>query len=326
MAHVEFKPPSDFVPEGAGSGGGRNIWKILGIGCAVVLMIMGLALAFGAWKTVSCCGSAVDMLRRNSQANEFALGAAHQLKDNKLDALYAQFDPKLTEVMSLQELSNLRTEYAQILDAANPRMADLTIKSDHQYEFVAEFAEPSADQKLVLTLALKDLTPEKSETHEFSITRITLTQQTRILREEPAARAVLEFHRKLRAAENTAAYDYVERLFPTQAAFDEFLKDQQPVFREGTPEILSIEYGSGSRALLNARLSGADDQHVRVEYQMFPVSLPAIPYIITGITPVYEDAPQPTAPAHESAPDDAEPAAEEVVGEPGEESPDESGD
>lgn len=310
MAYVEFKPPSDFVPDRATPGGGRNIWKILGIGCAVILMIVGLALAFGAWKTVSCCGDAVDMMRRNSQASEFALSAAQQLKDNQLDAMYAKFDPKLAETMSRQELGELRAEFAQFLDVASPRMAELKIKSDQQWEFTTEFAEPSADQKLVLTMGVKDLTPEKSESFEFSITRITFTQQTRVLREEPAARAVLEFHRKLRAGENVAAFDYVERLFITQEGFDKFLKDQQPVFREGTPEVLSIEYGGSGRALLKARLADTDGQRALVEYQMFPASLPGIPYVISGITPVYEDAQQSEVPSSDPSADDVPPADE----------------
>lgn len=64
MGDESFDPPSDFEPEGNVGGEGRSIWVWIGVGCFGLLLIGGVALAFGAYKTVSCCREVAQQQRQ----------------------------------------------------------------------------------------------------------------------------------------------------------------------------------------------------------------------------------------------------------------------
>ena len=83
---VEFKPPSDFVAED--SGGGSNVWKYVGIGCGVILLAVGIAFAFGAWKTASCCGDAMDVAKYSMAAQNTAKTFASNVSRGNADKAY----------------------------------------------------------------------------------------------------------------------------------------------------------------------------------------------------------------------------------------------
>lgn len=238
MLNNEFKPPSDFASDKSGSGGGANIWKMLGIGCAVIVLAVGTALAFGAWKTVSCC---TDAMVTGGLVRDFAFEVAGELKNEEFDAVYARTSPALAEEISVEQIAAQRGEYAAYFEQASPYISGVNARSDENWEVRVDFAPPNRDQKLVLIMSLDVEGAHSDDASKVLLDSLKFELKTRDLRSEPAAVVVLNFHRALRRDNTDAAYAQVEPLFSEKSAFNVFLEDQKSVFRSGKVEIEAVE-------------------------------------------------------------------------------------
>jgi hypothetical protein len=289
MSRVEFKPPSDFVDDSSSSGGSRKVWKILGIGCAVVVLVVGLALAFGAWKTVSCCGDVIDVARLTVGATEFATETANELKAGEAESVHAKMSDALAGRISVEAIRIQRREYARFFENANPRISNVSAQNAGTWDITVEFAPPTAQQKLVILMGIQNLAAEGAENPDFVLDSLQFEQRERDLEAEPAARVVLDFHRALRVGNDEGAYESVKTSFEDMSAFRAFLDDQKPVFRRGEVRVQSVAY-RGRFANVVAAIGGEGADRVVVEYELGPSMNAMQPFQITKITPTYNAA------------------------------------
>lgn len=291
MAFSEFQPPSDFVPEGPK--GGSNIWKLLGIGCLIVVLILGLALAFGAWKTVSCCNTMGDMIGRSTGAVKFAVQLGEELKVEDFDAAHARFSPALASKISTDDLVSERKEYARFFDSAEPRAAGMSALSENverpRWEVRVELSNQTDRQKLLLLVEVDDLTPDHSDEPVFQVSALRFEQRDRDLAAEPPGIAVVGFHQDLRRGNDEEAFERLDQSFGDISAFRAFLKEQQPIFRSGAPEVLALDYSDERHARVQVLLSTRDDESLRVDYMVRSSGAGIRAFKITAIEPIYSD-------------------------------------
>src|SRR5690554_28302 len=120
----EFKPPSDFVGDSSGSGGGKSIWKVLGIGCAVIILLMGAFLACGAWKTFSFCS---DFVEKGALLREFSNEVIVELQNEEFEKVHARMSPELAGRVSVEQLAIQRREYARYFAEAAPNISQVNM-------------------------------------------------------------------------------------------------------------------------------------------------------------------------------------------------------
>ncbi|AWV89401.1 hypothetical protein [Bradymonas sediminis] len=286
MSRIEFKPPSDFVSGDSGSGGGKKVWKILGIGCLVILILFGVALAFGAWQTVSCCGSFKEFIVQEVAAQKMATEVASDLKANKLEAIRAKMSEDLAAKISVDQLSLQRDEYASLIDGALPNIMGSTMTADGHWDISVEFTPPESSQKLVMILGIDAQPVADSEEPVLTLDSLLFEQRSRDLRAEPAAVVVLDFHRALRSGNDETAYALVASRFPEMAAFRTFLADQKPVFREGEVKIKSVE-NRHDRSTVYILVGPDGAERLQVEYELGPSRASVGKLEIRKVIPTY---------------------------------------
>jgi len=305
MSRIEFKPPSDFVSGDSGSGGGKKVWKILGIGCLVILILFGVALAFGAWQTVSCCGSAKEFFVQGAAAQQMAVEVGSDLKANKIEAIHSKMSEELAAKISVEQISAQRDEYASLIDGALPNIMGSTMTAEGHWDISVEFAPPASSQKLVMLLSIEAQKVEGSEEPVLTLNSLLFEQRNRDLRAEPAAVVVLDFHRALRSGNDETAYSHVATRFPEMAAFRTFLAEQKPVFREGEVKIKSVD-NRGERSTVYVLVGPDGAESLQVEYELGPSRASVGKLEIRKVIPTYLSV----APAEEA---DADAAADEAA-------------
>ncbi|MFP4597006.1 MAG: hypothetical protein ACOC9J_02680 [Persicimonas sp.] len=289
MARVEFKPPSDFTPEDAG-GGKTNIWKWLGIGCGVIVLIVGLAMAFGAWKTVSCC---TEFASSGQEATAFSLTFAEDLANSEVEQARSKMSPSLASRISTEELATKLDEHAELLSNSMPRMTNVSLNQrddeEMRWEVTVEFSPATSDEKLVVITDV--LGQGEGEEREFSIDALTFDRRARNLRSEPPAEAVLSLHRQLAGGNFEEAYKSMGREFTEQnnlSAFRDYIRAQPPVFRSGDVQVREVDYSGQRQAYVHAEIV-ADGRRARIEYVVEQPANHQPRWNITSINPEYED-------------------------------------
>lgn len=286
MSRIEFKPPSDFTNSDSGSGGGNKVWKVLGIGCAVILVLVGIALAFGAWKTVSCCDTAKDFMVKGTMAREMALEVGNNLKAEKFESVRSRMSPALASEISVEQLGVQRREYASFFGSASPRIVNISNKNGNTWTISVEFAPPTQAQKLVLLMDIDAVDGESPEDAALVLDKLVFEQRRRDLRAEPGAVVVLGFHHALRRGDDEKAYEFVQSRFPEMSTFRSFLGEQKPIFREGIVAIKSVENRPNSSMVI-AEIGAKTPNPVRVEYEIGPIRPGMNTGEIRKITPTY---------------------------------------
>ena len=319
MVRNEFKPPSDFVNEESG-GGGKKVWKWVGIGCGVIVLIVGIFLALGTWKTVSCCSDAVDVAQSTNQARQFGLEFAGRLSQGKVDKAWSQTSAKFQSETSREQFEEKVAAHAELLGASQPRMANLNVQ--HQgsqkptrWEMSVEFAQPTGDQKLVLiTEAVRQ---GEGDSASFHIDSLRFDVRHRSLSDEPPAREVIAFHGDLRGGSYEAAY---KRLAPSFAkerdtqSFRDFIGQQEALFTAQPVNVGAVEYLSGRQARVVVQVNPEQGQPGVIEYRLRQM-MPGMPnWKINSIAPTYESAPKAAEPAEEADASGPDAGAEGVDG------------
>ncbi len=303
MAHIEFKPPSDFVAADGGGGGKSSVWKWVGIGCGGLVLVVGIFMALGAWKTVSCCSKAVDSARQSAKASKFGLQAAQQFATGNVEAMRAAMSDEAATQWPADRLTSAHDNYAAFLGHSKGRVGGMhfqqrSLDAPLHLTMTVAFAQPAGTEQLAVIMDI--LSKGKGKTQHFVIDSLSFDKRPREIRSEPPAVEVRAFHDALDSGDYKAAYRTMSAAFAKQsdqAAFRHFVQEQQPVFRHGDVHVASIEY-NGMRARLIARLSGEGGKHAQVEYLMVRRPGPIPLWRIEAITPSYD-----TAPAKGASPD-----------------------
>lgn len=277
MKHqVEFKPPSDFVADD--SGGGNNVWKYLGIGCGVVLLIIGIAFAFGAWKTASCCGDVVDAGKYTAAASQTATQFAANVSSGKVDEAYSQTSESFQERVTKEQFRKRLAQHARFLQASAPRQSGMetdtgqdpqnTELKPSEWTISFEFAGPDSTEKLAMTLGV--VRKGEGDDAEIAVDSMRFDVRERVLAAEPPAQTVTDFHRKVQRGSYDLAYKLMASEYSTKndrSAFDGFLDENQSAFLGSTPTIKSVDYGSG-RATVVAETSSQKGEKWRISYEL----------------------------------------------------------
>ncbi|MGM0555425.1 MAG: hypothetical protein ACQEVA_03505 [Myxococcota bacterium] len=274
---VEFKPPSDFVADD--SGGGNNVWKYLGIGCGVVLLIVGIAFAFGAWKTASCCGDAMDAAKQTMKAQQASAQFADKVSAGDTQEAYALTSEAYQNSVSLDEFQKTLSAHAELLRSSPPRpsgvQAQQSDQSDGQnlkandWTMKYEFSGPQSSKKLVMTLNV--MREGEGEDAQFFVDDMRFDERRRVLSAEPPAEAVTSFHRHVRRGNYGSAYDLMGPEYSTEtdrATFEEFVGGEyESAYHGDEPEIRAVDYGNG-RAVVIAETVGEQGATWRIEYEL----------------------------------------------------------
>ena len=102
-----FEPPSDFVAEPSSGSGRGNVFKIVGIGCAVVVLLVGLVTAVGIFKGVSCCKDFGATTMNTVGASAYSVQIGEQLRSGELDAVHEELTPTLKQTLSPEQLAGM---------------------------------------------------------------------------------------------------------------------------------------------------------------------------------------------------------------------------
>jgi hypothetical protein len=268
---VEFKPPSDFVDD---SGGGTNVWKWVGIGCGAVLVIVGIALAFGAWKTASCCGDVVDMSKYSIAAGQTAGTFANNVARGNLDEAYAATSDAFKEQHSKEQFREMLQEHSDMLQSSAPRQAGVQAqgvgqKAEEQmkpkrWDVSFEFAGPKSETKLIMRVEVR----RKGEGEEatFSVNGVEFAERKRVLSAEPPAESVQAFHRHVQRGDIQSAEQLLTAEFKGQS-LDVMLDEFGPGFYGSSPKIESVEYGQNTASVV-ASTVGENEGSWRFNYKL----------------------------------------------------------
>jgi hypothetical protein len=293
MARNEFKPPSDFVADDAG-GSKRNVWKWLGIGCAVIVLIVGGLLAAGAWKTVSCCNEAVDSARVSMEAAQFSTEFAQEIGSGDIDQARSKMTDELRSRVSADQLEEQLAQYQPFLEASSGRVSDVSVRKTAEdpstfWNMTVEFAPPTGRQKLVMFI--KVISRGEEEERRFLVDDLKFEERTRDKSAEPAAVEVLDFHRQIRLGNYEQAYRHLSSDFAEQSdleAFRGFIRDQNEVFRTGEVDIESVAYGGAGHAVVVAEAVGDGRERVQIDYELVRRGAGMGKWFIASVTPTYE--------------------------------------
>ncbi|QDG49747.1 hypothetical protein FIV42_03045 [Persicimonas caeni] len=312
MALNEFKPPSDFVAEDGG-GSGKSWLKWLGIGCGVIVLIIGGLLAVGTWKTASCCGDLYDQARLSVEAGKFSTEFGNDLAQGEVEAARAKMTDALRAEVSADDLQSTLSQYERFLVAGPGRLSNVSVEKKDmdqptRWKMTLDFAPPAGTEKLVAMLEI--ISRGEDEAQTFLVDELKFETRTRDISSEPPAVEVLDFHRQLRGGNFENAYRHMSSGFTQQNnvdAFRSFVREQKEVFRTGDVDIQSIDYSGQKKARVVALLTNDSGESARVVYDLVrPVD--TVPkWLIEGVTPNYDAA----APAPDGAPDKDEQAGED---------------
>jgi hypothetical protein len=281
-----------------------------GIGCGVVLLVIGVLFAAGAFKAVSCCNQVGEFAQNSAKAQEFALkfgealhqkdfAAAHAMTSesyrsaNNLAAFEQSFEPYAAQLTAPPRVFNLR---AGNTGGGEPQSLDDLGKG---WSIMLQFATPQGSEQLLVEI---DVSPKGEG--EFTIDGVRAETRARSLEAEPPAQEVLAVHRDLAAGRYEMAYGRMAQPFRQQTtmdAFKGFLKDTDGIMTSRDVVVNSVEYGSTQNATVMATVTADDGSRAIVQYELM-TPIPNMPqWQIVAISPtVTSDPPdQPDEPSVE---------------------------
>ncbi|MBA2663849.1 MAG: hypothetical protein H0U74_16290 [Bradymonadaceae bacterium] len=265
---VEFQPPSDFVGDEGGSGK-KRIWKYVGIGCAGVLLIVGLLMGLGAFRAVSCCSDLVDVGKRSIEANQFAQSFAQTVYEGKLDEAYAMTSEAYRKEVSREGFDQALSAHEQALRTSPPMVFNIQVRASsddaveaNHWDVSVRFAPPEGSQMVVMNVGV-GWSGAAGEQH-FAVSQMSVERRLRDLTAEAPAQEVVALHRDLRSGNYEAAYKRLSQGFAGETesdgfeAFRAFVAENEALLTRESLEVFRVEYESPQRAVVSARMSAPE--------------------------------------------------------------------
>lgn len=285
MSYLSLKSSQRVAADELRSQGRSRAAKMFGIGCVTLALLGGFVLAFGVWKTASCVGSISDSAVKQGLVWKFVFEISDQLQKSEFEPTRAQMSSALAEQLSAGKLRVKRREYAQFFENSMPHISEIRNTGGDIWRASVEFSPPPRRQKLVIVMDVNTVDGEYGDISTLVLESLVFEQRDRDLRAEPAAAAVIKFHRELRNQNTKKAFVFVAPVFGEISKFHVFLARQKPVFRQGTLKVESVEnLRSSARVIVQIGEEGSDP--VRVEYEVGVSKQSVDLYEIRDITPL----------------------------------------
>ncbi len=293
---LAFEPPSDYVPAGQTSGA-KKIWMVLGGGCLLVLIAIGIAFAAGAFQVVSCCNQAKDIGVRTMEAQNRGAEFAMNLSSGDYEGAYAMTTEEFKGLKSKDDFVSEVKEYEKVLQSSPPQLMGINARQGSgegldvkRWRTNYQFAAPADTEMVVLSFDIV----MTGEPPTFGVTGVDFDRRTRNLAAEAPATEVMEFHRELQRGNYEMAFGRLGEGFKTEtdmAAFKAFLQDQGDIMTDSELEIKEVGYPNAGRATVIATATTDSGQKAVVQFEL-ATPAPNLPmWQIMAISPMIESIP-----------------------------------
>jgi hypothetical protein len=284
---LSFGPPSDFVEEPSGSGGGgKGKWlKIAGIGCGAILLITAILFGLGAFKAVSCCGDlkTAGMQTVGAQQTVLAFGSAVSARD--WSAAHGEFTQGYGGEMSTEKLEQTFAPYIKegllentvaLSDNLRPDKDINELSDARQIETwratVRFFPKEPREHLLAVTIKLtKEGEPSEEGIETMKITDLTLEKLPVDINGEPPVMAVRQLHGFLQAGNTRNAYNMLSPTMQKEQnmeAFMTFVDEQGDLLVSSTMDVRQLAYADMTGANVVAKLTSASGKKAIVTYEV----------------------------------------------------------
>ena len=298
-----FQPPSDMTGGGAG-GGRKKLWIGLGIGCGVVLLVIGILFAAGAFQAVTCCSEVKNLAESSVVVRDFGQSFADAVHAGNVDAAYEKTSPEFQAGMTPEQFAQAVEAHREAMQANAPRLFDMQLQSKNsqsikdiskgKWRLSYQFAKPS-DEKMLLLSFLVVAVGEGAD-QKFVIDDVRFDESLRDLEREPPAQEVLEIHEMLQRGNSQMAYVRLAPGFQEETdheAFQQFLRDTGDVLTHSKLEIREVAYNDSNTqatVMAHARTLGGKDAIVQFELVPLQSEMPGFGWRVVSIAPIVAES------------------------------------
>lgn len=303
-----FQPPSDMVSSGGGSSTTKKVFVGLGIGCGVVLIILGILFAAGAFKAVTCCNQVKGIAQTSMAAENFANQFADEIWTGKLDEAYGQTSTSFQSSMDAEAFKAAVEAHRDRMKSNQPRMFNMQLEQSGAekpsldelakgtWMMSYQFAGPQDETMLLLNFRVAQA-PEGSTT-AFEVADVKFDERPRNLPSEPPAAEVLEVHDMLQRGQYELAYARLGDGFRTSTdrdAWRKFLDDAGAPLTSSTLEIREVSYNdANTQATVMAHAKTTDGRSTLIQFELQPMQqqMPGFGWRIVSIAPLIAETPK----------------------------------
>ncbi len=309
-----FQPPSDMGTTSSG-GSASKIWKVLGIGCGLIVLIIGIGLAFGLYKGATFCGSGIGMVKSTMNAQKYGGTFATHISKGEFEEAYGEMTPRLQQELSQKDFIAMISKYKDKINATPVARGfqannNNTMKID-KFELSFFFPVNEGTQMPTIDFTVVPKGEDGGATVDsFQVDTFEIFLAERTMDNELPAQMVMRFGDHISKGQNTVAYMSMGESFrnaTNQEAFEQFLKDAGTTFTKGRWEIQDIKYHSDSSATVMAISRGRTGKSMLIQFEMLKVEQMGFPmWQIEAIAPLVagdqaSDAKVEDAPKNENA-------------------------
>lgn len=317
-SQVEFEPPSDFVQESGGSGGGRKFWKIFGIGCAGLVLVLGVITLLGVYKGVSCCTDIANVGQQSIGAVMYGVEFNSKVQDAQFDSAHAMMSEGLKGQLTVEDLQK-KYDVPWLADATllndgiqggNQNVQSLEdVKNIKTWDLQMRLYPQAGDRQIVSTVGVElvamadENDPEQEAT--FAIYRLDVEERVIDFKAERPAQTVLSMHGRLQATDYSQAFRFMNPAAKQggMATFKSFIEDHGDLFTKSIMDIEDVRYPGTELAIVNTTLTH-EGKKVPVTYTLTPTANKQV-WAVEEISPrldagdVTEQMPKDPAPSEE---------------------------
>lgn len=281
---MSFDPPSDFVDDdGAGSGSRKKtVLKVFGIGCAVVVLVLGLLGALGAFKAVSCCNDITNVGIHTGTAQKQALAFGDAVSSSNFEAMHQLLAPEYKAQLSPEKLKELYAPHQAILASCVNLTGKLEMGDNVEnledvqriksWKISMRCFPREANQVLNSHLTLKLMEQEQPEEGgNIKVTHLNVLAQPLDIASEAPVQSVKEMHGLLQAENLDQAWMKMSpehQKSQGKPQFVAFIKDQGDLFTKSTMDVRELHYVNTKKAQVVALLTAASGKKAIVTYEL----------------------------------------------------------
>lgn len=293
---IAFQPPSDM--SGGGSSGKKKVLVGLGVGCGLVLVVIGILFAAGAFKAVSCCSQFQGAYNDSVEAQAFGESFATHIASGDVEKAYALTSPSFQSTMSEEAFTTAVEAHRDRIDGNRPRLHHINLEGEDaqnlddigkgtwrlQYQFA------SAADTTMLLLILGAVPQGEGEDRSFVATEVAFEERPRNLSMEAPAVEVQKIHQHLQNSQYERAYGRLGVGFQQSTSADawkQFLNDAGPALTSSTLEVREVTYeGDQATVMTHARTADGKSTLIQWELSQLAAGQPGFGWRVIAIAPM----------------------------------------